>query len=481
MTIFLVVKVTDVNNNPLKGCTVTAAFGGLGPGMGNQTAQPAGPDGVFEVPIPDAADIFDVTVDKSPQFFVATQTVKIVRGSGSQNPSLIFTANRQELNTLRVGGHSRDGGGFSLEIYFALGQLRNARFEVEAVKNGPKKISTIDAVSMPVLDFTGLSVLDVGGKGWRQFIHQPIPSVVPTGRMLYAARVETPKLIGIWVPAGTTVTRQRDNTDPGKKPIDFHVFYHPSPGVLSGLYPFSFAFVDLISRYLLLFRVKHKGLVNQQTAAGAKTVLVFPVGDPAGWYGSYGGQASVLRLLQEVAFFVQRLHGIPIPLQPVGKCAVSGFSAGGQFVHQALIPQNDFFDKKVLREIYAFDIRGVAPSTFARSLKAWRDRTAGLDSDPRKFRLYTTDGSWFDANQDIDPSTNTVAGPAGGQERAGANTTIVHVPEFSFWRALDPEKTGDGLAAPPSSYQIFRPVFDDVHQMMPALFLEHALRNSQFK
>jgi hypothetical protein len=474
MPTFLVVKVTDVNNNPLKGCTVTVQFGGP-----NQTAPPAGPDGIFEVPIPDTADIFTVTVENSPQFFVATQTVKIVRGSGSQSPSLIFSGNVQELNTLRVGGHSRDGGGFSLELYFALGQLRNARSEVELVKVGAK-ISTIDAGSMPVLDFNGLTVLDVGGKGWKQFIHQPIPSVVPAGRMLYAARVDTPKLIGIWVPAGVTATRQRDNTDPSKKPLNFHVFYHPSPGVLKGRYPFSFAFVDLIVRYLLLFRVKHKGMVAQQTAAGAKTVLVFPVGDPAGWYGSYGGQASVLRLLQEVAFFVQRLHGIPIPLQPVGKCAVSGFSAGGQFVHQALLPQSDFFDKKVLREVYGFDIRGVSPSTFAQSLKAWRDRNAGLDSDPRKFRLYTTDGSWFDANQNIDPTTNSVVGPAGGQERSGANTTIVLVPTFSFWPALNPAKTGDGLDAPPSSYQIFAPVFDDVHQMMPALFQEHALRNSQF-
>ena len=60
MATFLVVKVTDVNNNPLKGCTVTVQFGGP-----NQTAPPAGPDGIFEVPIPDTADIFTVTVENS--------------------------------------------------------------------------------------------------------------------------------------------------------------------------------------------------------------------------------------------------------------------------------------------------------------------------------------------------------------------------------------------------------------------------------
>lgn len=487
MNIFLIVKVTDVNNNPLNGCTVTAAFGGLGPGMGNQVAKPAGADGTFEVPIPDAADVFQVIVEKPPAFFTATQSVKIVRpGAGAQNPSLIFTGNNfQELNTLRVGGHSRDGGGFNLEIYFALGQLKNARFEMEAVKDfgkNPRPIVTLDPVRRPVLDFTGLTVIDPGGagKGWHQFIHQPLDSVVPVGKMLYAQRVDLPKLIGIWVPAGVMASRQRNNTDPGKKPINFHVFYHPSPGVLSGRYPFSFAFVDLICRYLLYFPKLHKEMVNQQTAAGANTVLVFPVGDPAGWYGGYGGQASVLRLLQEVAFFAQRMHGIPIPLQPVGKCAVSGFSAGGQFVHQALLPESDFFDKKVLREVYGFDIRGVAPGTFASSLAAWRRRNAGLDSDPRKFRLYTTDDSWFNANKDIDPQTTLTVGPAGSQEHSGANTTILTVPVFSFWPALNPLVTGDGKPEGPSSYQVFKPIFDDVHQIMPALFLQHALKNSQF-
>ena len=111
MNIFLVVKVTDVNNNPLKGCNVTVGFASGGPGMGNQTAQPAGPDGTFEVQIPDPADVFSVTVEKPPSFLVATQNVKIVRGQGSQSPSLIFTGNGfQELNTLKVGGNSRAGG-----------------------------------------------------------------------------------------------------------------------------------------------------------------------------------------------------------------------------------------------------------------------------------------------------------------------------------------------------------------------------------
>ena len=79
MDIFLVVKVTDVNNNPLKKCNINVDFGGTGPGMGNQTAQPAGPDGTFEVKVPDAADIVSVTVERPPSFLPANQHVKIVR------------------------------------------------------------------------------------------------------------------------------------------------------------------------------------------------------------------------------------------------------------------------------------------------------------------------------------------------------------------------------------------------------------------
>jgi len=236
MNIFLVVKVTDVNYNPLNGCNVTVGFGSGGPGMGNQTAKTAGPDGTFEVPIPDEADVFSVLVEKPPGFLFAKQNVKIVRSAGSQNPSLIFTGNGfQELNTIKVGGNSRAGGDFNLEIYFALGQLVNARFDVEAVKtitnNTPKKILTLDPFNEPVIDFVGLTVLNPGGgAGWNQLLQTAIPVVVPKGKMFYARRVDTPQLIAIWVPAGVTVSRQRNNVDPATKPLNFHIFLSPESG-----------------------------------------------------------------------------------------------------------------------------------------------------------------------------------------------------------------------------------------------------------
>lgn len=292
MKIFLVVKVTDVNYNPLNGCTINVDFVGIG----NQVPQPAGTDGTFEVQIPDQADIISVTVEKRPSFFPANQHVKIVRGTGSQNPSLIFTGNGfQELNTIKVGGNSRGGGDFNLEIYFALGQLVNARSDVEAVKRAaektPSKILGLDAFICPVIDFTGLTVVNSSARtGWNLLVQTAIPSVAPAGFMMYARRVEIPQLIGIWVPGGVTFSRQRNNVDPATKPLNFHIFYHPSPGVLSGSYPFSFAFVDLICRYLFYYRPLHKSMVNQHFATEVNNIFIFPVGDPSGWNGALGGR-----------------------------------------------------------------------------------------------------------------------------------------------------------------------------------------------
>jgi hypothetical protein len=484
--IFLVVKVTDVNYNPLNGCTINVDFGS---GGGVQTAKPAGPSGTFEVLTPNQADVISVTVKKPPHFFAANQHVKIIRGTGSQNPSLIFANNGvQELNTVKLGGNSRGTGDFNLEVYFALGQLTDARAAVELVKNGSAgSIQTLDPVSRAVIDFTGPTVVNpAASAGWSLLRQAPMPVVTPKGKMFYARRIDIPTLIAIWVPEGVLVSRQRsDNVDPSTKPLNFHIFYHPNPAVLHGSYPFSFAFVDLICRYLFYYPNLHKEMVNLHAAAGVNNIFVFPVGDPKTWNGGLGGQKSVLWLLQEVAFFVQRMALIPIPMQKVGKCAISGFSASGPLVNQAMQFENAFFDQHVLREIYAFDLRQMKAQTFADSLIAWRGRNVKKDSDPRKFRIYTTDASWFTANRHVERTATSITGPAGSLESSGPNSSVVFLPVSPFWTSLKPTVTGDGKPADKSAYTVFQPVFnkdhDDVHQMMPVLFMEHALKNSQFK
>jgi hypothetical protein len=483
--IFLVIKVTDVNYNPLKGCAIDVDFGS---GGGVQTAKPAGPDGTFEVLIPNQADVILVTVKKPPDFFAANQRVKIIRGTGSQNPSLIFNPNgSQEFNTVKLGGNSRATGDFNLEVYFALGQLTDARPAVQLVKNADSGILTLDPFTQPVIDFTGPTVVDPAATGgWNLLRQAPMLGVAPKGKMFYARRIHVPSLIAIWVPEGVLVSRQRnDNVDPATKPLNFHIFYHPSPGKLKGSYPFSHFFIDLICRYLFYYPNLHRQMVNQHTAAGVNSIFVFPVGDPKRWNGGLGDQNSLLRLLQEITFFVQRMALIPIPLQKVGRCAVSGFSASGRFVNQAMQFQNAFFDKQVLREIYGFDLRGVEAQTFANSLIAWRARNARKDSDPRKFRIYTTDSSWFSANRHVDRTATSFSGRAGSLESSGPNSSVVFLPVNPFWTSLNPEVTGDGKPSPKSAYTAFKPVFDknhdDVHQIMPVLFMEHALKNSQFK
>ncbi len=387
---------------------------------------------------------------------------------------------------MKVGGNSRAVGDFNLEIYFALGQLTDARAQVQSVKDADSRIQTLDPFTQPVIDFTGPTVVNPAASGgWNLLRQAPIVGVGPKGKMFYARRIDIPSLIAIWVPEGVLVSRQRNNVDPATKPLNFHIFYHPSPGKLKGSYPFSFAFVDLICRYLFYYTNLHKEMVNLHSAAGVNNIFVFPVGDPKRWNAGLGGQNSLLRLLQEVAFFVQRMDRIPIPLQKVGKCAISGFSASGPLVNQAMTLQNAHFDQNVLREIYAFDLRQMKAQTFADSLIAWRGRNAKKDSDPRKFRIYTTDDSWFSANAHVDRTATAIPGPAGSRERSGPNSSVVFLPVAPFWTSLNPAVTGDGKPAGKSAYTVFQPVFnkkrDDVHQMMPVIFMEHALKNSQFK
>ena len=73
------------------------------------------------------------------------------------------------------------------------------------------------------------------------------------------------------------------------------------------------------------------------------------------------------------------------------------------------------------------------------------------------------------------------SGAGGSKERSGTDSSVVLMPVTPFWSLLNPAVTGDGKPANTSAYQTFKPVFDDVHQIIPALFMEHALKNSQFK
>jgi hypothetical protein len=473
MSNFLVVKVLDVNYNAHAAARVDVLFAGTGPDTGRRPMNPTNAKGVFEIQIPDSVDDVQIGVDE-PGFFPIGQDLRIKRGGPA--PVLVISGGGQEVNVRNVDGHARGAGDFNLEVFVVLGQLQDTKDNVEALANANGlgkpggRVLFMSPVTLPVIDFTGLTVLNTGGgSGWGQLIHSPLPAVVPRGRLFFAERTTTPKLLAIWVPEGVMVTNEKNKVDPRKTPLNFHVFYHPSPGVLRGRYPFDFAFVDLMFRYLLYWKVLHKQMVNQHQASGSKAIMVFPVGDPSQWNGALGNQTSVLRLLQEVAYFVQRRHKIPFPLQPVGKCAVSGFSAGGQYVLQALGGDNPFFHDNVLAEIYAFDIRTNIAAFGSQLKKWWRGGANG-----RAFRIYTTDPGQFNTLEGTDPGATLFNGAGGAKERQGPQTNVVLMPVSGFWTGLRPESPPD-----PKLFQTFRANFDDVHQMIPALFLEHALKHAK--
>lgn len=472
MNIYLVISVLDTLYNPLSAKLVSVLASPPGQPATAQNLTPTGNTGEYEIQLPTGVTQFNFTVQQDG-YFPVHQDLTLNAGPP---PSLSYTSGVQELNVRNVGGHSRSGGDFNVTVAVVLGQLRDARADVDAVSSryGMGKFGGVDPVTRPVMDFSSKTTLNASGTGWNQFDHSMQSSVTPTGKMFYAERTTVPKLIAIYVPAGITVTPS-PSVDPQTKPLNFHLFYHPHPGHLQGSYPFDWAFVDLICRYLFYCRFLHKEMVNQQHAAGANPIMLFPVGDPSRWFDSLGSQAVILRLLFEVKYFVQRMAKIPYPLQPVGKCALSAFSAGGIYLHQAINNTNSYFHHNVLTEVYGFDLRQVTPAAFASRLTAWFG--AG-----KAYRIYTTDAGW-NAVHTVDSGASQSSGPGGSLEWSGASSSVVYVPFNNFWTNIwaATGRVTDFNTAPPGDYQVFRNSWDDVHQLIPAIFLEHALKNSSLK
>jgi hypothetical protein len=481
VSVFLAINVLDTLYNPQSAKLVSALL----PSGTSATANnlnPTGNKGQYEIQFPNGTTNFTIDVQEDG-YFPIHQALKLNPGPP---PSLSYNP-IQELNA-RIGtGYSVRDGNFKVPIDVILGQLKDAR----TILNG-MGIQHLDPWANPVMDFSGTNVLNASGAGWDKFQHTLLGSVAPTGQMLYASRVTNPNFLAIYVPAGVTVTPSPGGKDPQKSPLNFHLFYPPWTGVLTGSYPFGDKFIDFIRRYLFFYPMLHKEMVCQQEASQAKPIFIFPIGDdrpepkagqkqPAQIPWDLGSQTSILRLLYEVKYFVQRMNKIPYPLQPIGKCAVSGFSSGGSKVYTAITNTDSQFNNNVLKEVYGFDLRQVAAQTFARTLGNWFN--GGRD---RFFRIYTTVGDWSNAMQGVDRSAVQNSGSGGAVEWQGTRSSLVYVPTFNFWKGLQADvQSGLFLSPIVGQYQSFGFPSDDagkeVHQLMPAVFLEHALKNSSLK
>jgi len=485
MSIFLVVNVLDVFYHTRNAETVKANDDVSGDSVLRSTGQ----EGKYEVKLADGVKDIVVTVAQEG-YCTITQKLQLTT---SPIPALAYTGD-QELWVRNLGGSGRGSSGqdadptvpgqvtsdFNVELCVVLGQLTDVKAQVNGVASGANPVINLTATNVNVMAFEA-SVLDPTGTGWNIFKHTVVNVAPPKGTVLYAKRIGSPSLIALFVPEGQVVQPSVDRWDASARPLNFHLFFCPSTDNAanrSTSYPFDSYYIGLISRYFFVFRYLGKNMVNQQAQSGATPILIFPVPNRTDWHEPISSQGSILELLFEVRYFVSRKLGVPYPNQPVGKCALSGFSTSGQYVNKALVRTSDYFHYMVLQEVYGFDLGGVSAGTFAHNLKAWYNQTTD-----KAFRIYTAKESWWESLKSIDPAASTNSGQNGAMESQSSRASVVLVPYFYFWVKLNSEtnQPAEMEDTQPPTYQVFRKGNqDDVHQLFPSIFIEHALSLSHF-
>jgi len=500
MPLFLIVHVLDSTYSPLDNAKVEATFDGVQLGVSLAGL------GAFETPFPgdNNSVVVKVTLDG---FFPVEQTLKVVK---SQKPTFVFDGD-QKVEMRNIDSHSRDGGGFNLEVFVVLLHIRDALGKVNGVNlsgsinltPGPLKISK---VSTPILNADPDIFLNVTAA---------VP-VTPGGKLFFVERTSTPRLIAIYVSNEIIETIKKQEEDKSPITLPYHLFFSPNipvnppddPTAFHGDYPFSKDYVLLVSRYLLqpfvsptgFVTTMGKALVHQLELSGKPAILIFPVGGLHVEMGDLPTKANLHRLLPEVNYWLQRTVGVKYPLiaQPVGHLALSGFSSGIRRIAQtfAATGKDDIFYNTVLKEVYSFDGAFVGPSgkaetaDFCNKLTAWF--RAGADS--RVIRVYTQSADWL-KNLKATVGGTPVPAHDGGQELEGSNGTVLLVPT-AFWRAsLDRANPGfeatiealvraqmlkrkEDLKLLPAN--ITKQYNAIGHQLIPARFFEHAAENRKF-
>ena len=462
---YLVVRTYDVNYAVMDRVTVTVAFDG-------GTAMPMPPTsepGTYEAPIPGGDHHAKVHVKMTgfwefEQGFVLTQS----------DPPSIAWENPRELQTRSLEVHDRSGD-FNLVYHAVVMQCRDARAKVESAQQADlTHILAIDPVALPIRDFDLSPILHVGGFGWAR-LNQTVKNEVPDGQMFYIERPDIPKLIGVYVPKEVLSDLNTNKWIPFSTPLHFHVNYHPPPPY-GDQYPYGAGYIRLLYRYMLgypAFAKRSKGMVNQHFVAGKKWIFVFPVGRADKWFGTSPQQKNLLRLLQEVSHWLQRFIGLSLAMQRPGRVAISAFSKAADCLDQILSSTSDEFEIDHLREIYGFDpIPAAGATASCQRMATW----LAADTANRRLRIYTQQDAWRSHLKAKFSDFNESPGPDGTRECHSNCASVVCVPA-PMWAAIhrDVMWTVDGQNP---SYENSPDEYWDVHQIIPQLFMEHALKAS---
>jgi hypothetical protein len=468
MSIFLVIRTLDVDYVAKDASIVQASFD-----SGAMTKVPKTDTvGTYELLIPDGTKAISIHIAQKT-FWDIDQTLTLAPGPP---PSLSFDG-AQVLNIRNLDAHTR-GADFNVEVFAVLGQLKDATDDMEAKIKGFGWDPGLNEQQMMT---PGSPILTPGGGDGFDRLNFEKSAVFPTGKLFFVLRTVTPQLLGVYRPSSMET---HPTVDPQLEPMDYHLFFHPTITADFGpKYPSGYRYLDLLLRYMVYPWVKKdnagidpyhgKQMIHQhETEGSGKMIFIFPVGSANGQLGNITSQTEMLHLLKEIGYFIQRMDDVRYPLQPVGKVALSCFSAGIRHLRNVFASsKNDLFHDVHLKEIYVFD--GVfAPDpddtlrhSFIRLLLNWWQS----GKEDRTFRVYTQSLSyWNDLVAHVQGGTQT-KGAENSKEIDSDRASILFAPSEKYWHPIHHDKDH------------FKDMdFWFVHQLIPCLFMTDAIRRNSF-
>lgn len=368
--------------------------------------------------------------------------------------------------------HTRDGGGLTCEIVLVISSMSNADGDVDSLRKVFRKDRPGDLIhqSQPfdanVRAFEK-TILSGGGTGEDRFRFATMGArAADLTKVRYIESKAYPKLFACYDPVKKALARGNKPADK-RRPINYHVFLHPSTGHFGReSYPFGEKYLDLISRYVLIQGqtfVGH-GVAAQHRAANVdNTVAVFPVGSASQMFNGMNSQGSLLRVIQELHWVLQRADGDRFPQQPIGGVALSAFSSSIDYVAQILANgvSGVMTQRGLLREVYSFDgFHGQGSDSQTRDFCSSLVRFVRADPAKRAFRAYTKNGTYRDILSTALPGAALTNGPQGAQEFEHDAFTVLFVPT-PFWDFLPIVVAGKDRDS-------------HAHQTIPAFFMQHA-------
>ncbi len=321
-----------------------------------------------------------------------------------------------------------------------------------------------------VMAFGDANVLSEGNSGLSRFDAGRAVNVVSYGPDvgdLYFIKTPAdsnrPQESAVFVPSNLDLTQS----------VPVHLFFSPSTGGKKLPYPYSDgdnSFNAMLHNYLIS---GGKRFLSQHVASGKSCAFVFPLPSPKTYFSNLQNAASVRKFCLELVYYLRRFRGLSEGLLPnLGTCALSGFSEGGRPLANVIgsSPLGQGFPE--LEELYLLDV--MPPSGSSADIGSYH-RLLGLlngwwasGKGKRKVRFYS---QFYPFGISLAVRGQLLRANGGAQEYQANGTTCLYTPG-RFWSTISQEEL-DANSNP--GYAL-----DNVHQLMPCMFLQHALKNSGF-